>query len=198
MNFISTRATTLLHAVLGLVFVSAAGLVPFQTASAQSGLYIGASAGSATIEDEIPDEDLGEVFSFDEDDFAWKVFGGYRADLTALALGVELGYVDLGAPSGDFLGSSIGLDLTGWDLFGLIGVELGPIGLFAKAGVISWNVDATIDGIRAGEDDGTDPAYGIGARFNLGSVELRGEYEMFDLDTVDDVYMLSLGVAFGF
>jgi outer membrane immunogenic protein len=194
----STRKITLFNALLAFGALAATGLVPIEDARAQSGLYAGLSAGSATIEDEIPDENLDEVFTFDENDFAWKAFGGYKIDIPAVPLAVEFGYVDLGSPSGDFLGSSVAVDVTGWNLVGLIGVQLGPVGLFAKGGVISWNLDATVDGIQAGDDDGTDPTYGVGARFNLGSLELRGEYELFDLDSVDDVYLLSLGVVFGF
>jgi hypothetical protein len=96
------------------------------------------------------------------------------------------------------LGSSVGLDITGWDVFGLVGINLGPVGLFAKAGMISWDADATIDAIDAGSDDGTDPAYGIGARFTLGTLEIRGEYEYFDIDSAEDVYMLSAGLVFNF
>lgn len=168
-------------------------------AQAESGFYLGGSVGDATIQAEVPDEgNIGEVFSFDESDFAWKAFGGYNFDLTVLDLAIEGGYVDLGAPSGDITGVNVGFDLGGWDLFALAGLQLGPVGVFAKAGVISWDIEATVEGIDAGEDDGTDPAYGVGARFNVGSFEIRGEYEMFDLDNVDDVYMLSAGLVWTF
>lgn len=172
--------------------------MPFAHANADSGSYIGGSIGSVPIQAEIPAENLGEVFEFDENDFAWKAFGGYNFDLAVVGLAIEGGHVDLGSPSGDFLGSSLELDVTGWDIFGLVGINLGPVGLFAKAGMISWDTDATIDAIGAGNDDGTDPAYGVGARFTLGTLEIRGEYEYFDIDTVEDVYMLSAGLAFNF
>jgi hypothetical protein len=167
-------------------------------ANAQSGAYIGGSVGSVTIQADVPDEDLGEVFVFDENDFAWKAFGGYNFDLAVLDLAIEGGYVDLGTPSADLLGSSVELDVAGWDVFGLAGIELGPIGVFAKAGMVSWDADAKVDSIEVGDDDGTDPAYGIGARFTLGSLEIRGEYEYFDIDSTEDVYMLSAGLVFGF
>jgi len=168
-------------------------------AQAESGLYAGGSVGSVTIQADIPDEDnIDEVFEFDENDFAWKAFAGYNFDLTVVDLAIEGGYVDLGAPSGDILGTNVELDANGWDIFGLAGLQLGPIGAFAKAGVISWDVEATVEGLDAGDDDGTDPAYGVGVRFNVGSFEIRGEYEMFDLDNVDDVFMLSAGLVWTF
>jgi hypothetical protein len=167
-------------------------------AQAESGPYAGGSVGSVTIQADIPDEDNLEVFEFDENDFAWKAFGGYNFDLALLDLAIEGGYVDLGAPGGDIAGTNVELGVDGWDVFGVAGLQLGPIGAFAKAGVISWDLEATIDGLNSGEDDGTDPAYGIGARFNVGSFEIRGEYEMFDLDSADDVYMLSAGLVWTF
>jgi hypothetical protein len=171
-------------------------------AHAQSGAYLGGSVGSATIAVDIPDENLGEVFEFDENDFAWKAFGGYNFDLGVVDLAIEGGYVDLGAPSGDLLGSQVELDVTGWDVFGVLGVDIGPVGVFAKAGMVSWDAAASINNIDTGEDDGTDPAYGVGARFNLGNLEIRGEYEYFDIDPEDanseDVYMLSAGLVFNF
>jgi outer membrane immunogenic protein len=174
-------------------------IVPGAKAVAEAGFYAGGSLGSATVKADFPDaENIDEVFEFDEDDLGWKAFGGYNFGLDFLALAIEAGYVDLGKPSGTFLDNELEVDVTGLDVFGLAGLQLGPIGVFAKAGVISWDIEATIDGIEAGDDDGTDPAYGVGARFNLGSFEIRGEYEMFDLDNVDDVYMLSAGLVWTF
>jgi hypothetical protein len=182
--------------------LAVAALLLAGNAYAQSGAYIGGSVGSATVAIDIPDEDLGEVFKFDENDFAWKGFAGYNFDLGALDLAVEVGYVDLGAPSADMLGSSVELDVNGWDVFGVLGVDIGPIGMFAKAGMVSWDASASIDGLNAGGDDGSDPAYGIGARLALGNLEIRGEYEMFDIEPEDttsaDVYMLSLGLVHNF
>ena len=171
-------------------------------ANAQSGAYIGGSVGSATIAVDIPDEDLGDVFEFDENDFGWKAFGGYNFDLGAVDLAVEVGYVDLGAPAADLLGSEVELDVTGWDVFGVLGFDIGPVGVFAKAGMVSWDAEASIDSLDAGGDDGSDTAYGIGASFAIGNLEIRGEYEMFDIDPEDtssaDVYMLSAGLVFRF
>ena len=180
-----------------LVGLALAAFVPLG-AQAESGLYAGGSVGSVTIEADIPDQNLDEVFQFDESDFAWKAFAGFNFDLTLVDLAIEGGYVDLGAPSGVVGDTDLELDVSGWDIFGLVGLQLGPIGAFAKAGVINWDTEATVEGLGSGDDDGTDPAYGIGARFNVGSFEIRGEYEMFDIDNVDDVFMLSAGVAWAF
>jgi len=180
----------------------AVALLTAGNANAESGLYIGGSVGSATVALDIPDEDLGEVFEFDENDFAWKAFGGYNFDFRVVDLALEVGYVDLGAPSADLLGSSVELDVSGIDAFAVLGFDIGPIGLFAKAGLVSWDASAAIDNISAGSDDGSDPAYGIGLSFALGNFELRAEYEGFDIEPEDatsvDVYMLSAGLVYNF
>jgi opacity protein-like surface antigen len=49
------------------------------------------------------------------------------------------------------------------------------------------------------DDDGTDPAYGLGAAFRLtDAVSLRAEYELFDVGDLDDLNMWSAGVEFNF
>lgn len=194
--------TKTVRSVAALVasFVAIAGFGLAEPAHADSAAYIGGSVGDATVQVDVPEEDeIGAVFEFDESDFAWKAFGGFNFDLAVVDLAIEGGYVDLGAPSGRVADTEIEVDVSGWDVFGLAGIELGPIGVFAKAGVISWDADTTIEAIGDSRgDDGTDPAYGIGARFNLGSLEIRGEYEYFDIDSAEEVYMLSAGVAFAF
>lgn len=173
---------------------------PSQFAHADSGLYIGGSVGSAGIN--LEDADL----NFDEDDAAWKVFAGYNFDLFIIDLAVEGGYVNFGSPSdlvadpsGNF---DVNLDVEGLSAFALAGLELGPIGIFAKAGLVDWSVDSTIDSVGQDEQDGTDPAYGVGVRFSLWSLEFRAEYEYFDIDVDDldssDIDMVSVGVVWTF
>jgi hypothetical protein len=168
--------------VLGAALLSGAAM-----AGTDSGFYAGGGIGVATI-----DTDLPGGGDFDDDDTAWKAIVGYNIGIVPfLDLAVEGGYVNLGEPSD----RGIDVEVDGWDAFGLVGVMLGPIGVFGKVGLINW--DTEISG-GLGDDDGTDPAYGIGARFQLGSFQLRAEAEMFDVDNVDDVYMLSASALYTF
>jgi hypothetical protein len=187
----------LFRSLLGLTVL---GLSP--AAFADSGFYVGGSIGSGTISADVEDPSQGPDFNFDENDFAWKAYGGYNFDLAVIDLGIEGGYVDLGSPSGTFLGQNVEISATGWDAFALAGIELGPVGVFVKAGVISWDADFVADVPQVGRisdsDDGSDPAYGAGVRFSLGSFEIRGEYELFDIDGSDDVYLLSVGLVWTF
>lgn len=171
-------------------------LWPAVAANADSGFYVGGSVGTAATELDVEDVE------FDEDDFAWKGFGGFNFDLAVVDLAVEGGYVNFGSPGANVSGLDIDIDLDALTGFGLVGIELGPIGVFAKAGLVSWDAEATIDGIGSNDDSGTDPAYGVGARFSIGSVELRAEYELFDIDVdgaeSSDLSMLSAGLVWTF
>jgi outer membrane immunogenic protein len=164
-------------------------------AHADSGFYVGASIGRSTLDTDVSD-DAGSL-DFDDGDTAWKGFVGFNIDAFVIDLAIEGGYVDFGQPAEQVAGNDLEFDLTGWDVFGLAGVELGPIGVFAKAGFIDWSADASLNGARVASDSGTDPAYGIGVRFSLFSAEVRGEYEYFDVEDVD-ASLLSVGIVWTF
>jgi hypothetical protein len=71
--------------------------------------------------------------------------------------------------------------------------------LFAKAGVVSWEADSLIDGIPVDADDGEDLALGIGASFNANETfGLRAEFDWFDVDDADAVWMASVGFEIRF
>ena len=78
---------------------------------------------------------------------------------------------------------------------------MGPLNVFGKLGYVSWDVEATVSAVgvpsESVEDDGSDVAYGVGVRFGLGSIEARGEYEIFDFDETE-IEMVSVSLAFYF
>jgi len=142
-----------------------------------SGWYIGGSIGSATVEVDSVD--------FDENDFAWKAFGGYQF---GGLLAIEGGYVDFGKPSD----GPLNVDPYGLSAFAVLGLPLGPVRVFGKLGGLYWDVDAS-DGSN---DDGSDLAAGVGLEFELASFAIRGEVEYFDV--ADDIYMVSIGATYTF
>jgi outer membrane immunogenic protein len=192
MNYLNRKAVQLFSVLLFL---------PLGIASAADrGLYIGGSVGQATLE--LP---VVEGFGFDEDDAAWKVLLGYNFELGPLNVGVEGGYINLGEPSFGDSTALIEFEPTGYDVFGVAGIEVGPIDLFAKVGAIAWDVEGRISGSDIPDalqvslsDSGTDLAYGVGASFNLSRFSVRAEYEGFDIEDTDTVYMLSLGLVYRF
>ena len=151
-------------------------------AGAESGFYVGAGVGDASVKDT----------NFDESDSAYKIFGGYNIGFIPLVdFAVEASYVDFGKPST----SAESVEISGLNAFGLAGLSFGPFGIFAKAGAISWDSDAT-SGTVSSSDSGADPAYGVGARFAIGSFAVRAEYEVYDLDA--DLDMVSVSGVFTF
>lgn len=159
-------------------------------AGAESGFYLGGSLGSANLDFSTVD------VNFDDDDTAYKIFAGYNFGIIPLIdIAIEGSYVDFGEASSVQIGDT-NVGVTGWDAFGLAGFKLGPIGLFGKVGFIAWDSESDVlqDQLN---DSGSDPAYGIGARFQIGSLSVRAEYEWFDIDIADIEYV-SVGASWTF
>jgi len=169
---------------------------PF-TAQADSGFYIGGNVGSGAIEANLGDTGIpGLPSDIDENDTAYKVFAGFNFDLPSVILAVEAGYVNLGEPKIDVVGDDLLFDTSGINLWGIAAFEAGPVDLFAKLGYISWDAKLRYLGSSASED-GSDAGYGLGLAFNAGPIQIRGEYEVYDIDNAD-VSMLSVGLVYQF
>ena len=166
------------------------------SAGFESGFYLGASVGNADSDAKYRNTAAGDV-SFDDADTGYKVFLGYNFGVVPLInLAVEASYVDLGTAKGTVAGNSVESKVNGVDAFGLVGFNLGPVALFAKAGAINWDSKSTVLSSTTNAS-GTDPAYGVGLQFQLGSVGLRAEYEVFDLDEVE-IGFASIGMSYTF
>jgi len=167
--------------ILSIYLISVFLIMPtVAIAGAASGFYIGAGTGSAAITDT----------GFDESDSASKIIAGYNIGFIPFVdFAIEGSYVDFGAPAS----TAVSAEATGLDAFGLVGLNFGPIGIFAKTGVISWDLETN----TGFSDSGTDPAYGIGARFQLFAISVRAEYEIFEFDTAD-VDLISVSATFTF
>ncbi|MEM1081896.1 MAG: outer membrane beta-barrel protein, partial [Pseudomonadota bacterium] len=113
-------------------------------------------------------------------------------------LGMEGGYVDFGSPSDSFPGFTSSLDASGFNLWGIAGVDVGPLGLFGKVGAIAWDLDGQTRGIvdQDFDESGTDAGYGIGVKFMLFSAEVRAEYERYEVE--DGIDMFSVGLNWVF
>ena len=164
-------------------------------AGSESGLYLGGSIGQATV---TAKGDTPADPEFNEDDAGYKIFLGYNFGIIPLIdLAVEGSYVDFGKPSGTVNGNNVEIDLVGWDAFGLAALTFGPFSVFGKVGLLSWDSDSSFNG-KTDSDSGSDSAYGLGAKFILGSIALRAEYEYFDVNELEDLYMVSAGLSYTF
>lgn len=186
------------HIISLIIFASGLLFTNAVMAGSDTGLYIGGSLGQATIKDS-GQTPIGSDFDYSENDTGYKVFAGYNFGIIPLLdLAVEGSYVDFGNPSRTLsTGDYLKVNLTGWDAFGLAALTFGPFSVFGKMGLISWDSDVTLGSTTVGSS-GSDPAYGLGAKFILGSLAFRTEYEYFDISDFKDVYMLSVGVSYTF
>lgn len=179
------------HLLAAGTVLSAAMIAAPAYAGGDSGFYIGAGVGQGSVDGDI---DGGEgVVSFDGDDTAYKLIAGYNFGIIPLIdLAAEIEYVDFGKPDD----GGVEVDASAIAAFGLVGVNIGPIGVFGKVGMASWDADASST-LGSASDDGTDPAYGAGLRFQIASFQIRAEYEYFDVDEADaDLLSASLLYTF--
>ena len=193
----------------GMVAVLAASAALI-SAPASAEFYLGASAGESTLE--TSDTFDGEEYDFEASDTHFKVFGGYMFNEY---FGVEAAFLDLGALDDrvGFDGGEAGplaidadADFTGIAAEVVGQYPIGDFDLFAKVGVISYELDGDLtlsdsDGVLERESfsvDGEELIYGVGARYNFGQIGVRAEYEVVDADDIDDAFVWSIGVEYSF
>jgi Outer membrane protein beta-barrel domain len=177
------------HNVLLALLLSAPLLLAgTRTLAADNGIYLGVSVGQANVEI----DDLAGLSGadFDGDDTGYKFIAGIRP-LDWLA--VEASYVNFGEPEDTVLGTKVKADGDGISAFAVGFLPIGPVDLFAKVGLISW--DSKLAGF---DEDGTDLAYGVGGAFRFLGLAVRAEYEIFDAEDVEDLSMVSIGVTYTF
>ena len=151
------------------------------------GSYLGFSLGGASTETEVGVSQS----NFNENDFAWKIFGGYHF-LQFFA--IETAYRDLGQPSKN----QFEVNTTGFDVSGLAGLPLGPVFAYGRLGVMFWDSDVrnVASNAKVSSDDGTDFIGGIGLSIDIAKIQLRGEVEY--LDVLDGALMYTVGAAWRF
>lgn len=166
--------------------LAASALFALPARAADKGIYLGGSIGYSQIDESFVDLDAT----------GFKLIGGWRF-LDWLA--VEASYVDFGSMSErfDIEGlQELRIDADGYSLSALAFLPVGPVDLFARAGVFAWDASLRLNSDRLG-DDGTDFVWGGGVQFRLWSLSLRAEYERYDLGGAD-TQMFSLGATWTF
>jgi outer membrane protein OmpA-like peptidoglycan-associated protein len=184
---------------MALAAVLAPALAVSTIHSAEPGFYVGGSYGQSTLKI----DDL----NIDDEDGGWKAFAGYNF---LPWLGVEGGYVDLGSTSGNIRNNDNNInfateaDLTGWQAFVVGTLPLGDVDMFLKLGGISAEAEADARNRNTGEkfsDSESDEylAYGGGITYIFNHQwAIRAEVEAYDVDDVDDSYLISAGVTYHF
>lgn len=186
-------------------------------AAEETGAYLGASVGvaesgldNASFANVLTSElgATGVVASVDNEDTAWKLYGGYKF---SRHLAVEAGYVNLGEQTGSATfvtpAGSPASYVVDLDAFQLAVVGSFPISeafsVFGKVGAYFWRTESRI-GIGGGtlteDNDGNDLYFGLGASVRVtDGVKLRAEWERFDSDDDEgEIDLYTLGASFDF
>lgn len=167
-----------------------------------SGWYIGGGVGQFNAQiDDVDDVDA-TVDEWDNDDTAYKFFGGYRLNPV---LSFELAYINLGEPSGAVVpGTNVDAAVDGFAPFVVATIPLGPY--FEAYGRLGYYFYDATRGVETGannrievDEESEDLVWGGGIGTNIGEkLNVRFEYERYDLATVDDADALWLTAAWRF
>jgi len=154
--------------------------------AADNGIYLGASLGRSKVEF---DQGLLEV---DDHDEGFKIIAGVRP-LDWLA--VEANYVDFGKARDGIVSA----ENHAFSAFAVGFFSVGPADLFGKVGLVKSDASVRVRNLgKIFDEDGTDPAYGFGVQFRVLSLSVRAEYEIYDVNKVDDLNLFSIGVTYTF
>jgi hypothetical protein len=146
-------------------------------------------------------DDVGLELDADED--AKKVFAGWRFNRFVAA---QIDYIEFGESQGarNTLGVGLGSDTKGFAPSIVGTLPAGPVELFARAGVIFYDIDVTTNGLGAVpspliDSSGEDLVLGAGIGFDvLERFNVRAEYEQIDIDELDDADAIWLTAAWKF
>lgn len=167
-----------------------------------AGWYLGGGVGQFNAQiDDVDDVD-GTVDEWDNDDTAYKFFAGYRLNNF---LAFELDYINLGEPSGTVVpGFNVDASVDGFAPYVVGTIPLGNwFEVYGRLGYFFYDatvgVENEIDGRVEFDEESEDLVYGAGVGAKIGEkLNIRFEYERFDLQGVDDADSLWLTAAWKF
>ena len=176
--------------------------VPAAFADENAGWYLGGGVGSFNVGIDNPDQVNDAVGDWDEDDNAYKLFGGYRLNKF---LAFELDYINLGEPSGAVVpGFNVDLAVDGFAPFVVATLPLGNwFEIYGRLGYYFYDanigIEDEINGNAEFDEESEDLVYGAGIGATIGDhLNVRFEYERYDLEGTDDADALWLTGAWRF
>ena len=180
-------------AVAGLLLAAGPALAQVDSNDNREGFYIGAGLGDFSASADNP---LGGEIDLDSDDTPMKFFGGWRL---SRFFAVQLDYIDFGQSSGSSNLLDIRSDTSGFAPNVVGTLPIGFFELFAKAGLMWYDVDLNVENDPTLSDSSEDPIYGVGVGLTLVErLTLRLEYEVLDLETLNDTDAVWLTAAWRF
>lgn len=166
------------------------------------GFYLGGGVGQFNAQIDDVDQVDNTIDGWDEDDTAYKFFGGYRMNNF---LSFELDYINLGKPSGAVVpGRNVDTSIDGFAPYVVGTIPLGEwFEVYGRLGYYFYDatvgVEDELDNRVEFDEESEDLVYGAGIGANIGErLNVRFEYERFDLQGVDDADSLWLTAAWKF
>ncbi len=164
-----------------------------QLSAQTTGIYLGGGVGTSFINHTLESTSFDDV-KFDENNFAYKIYAGYRANKF---LSVEGGYRNTGKAEDKTNEYTISTTTKGWDVEAVGTFDLEILFLFAKAGAFFWNTE-NVFGQEIYKENETGFLWGVGAGVKLGGLAVRLEWESLGTTNPESLSMITGGVTFGF
>ena len=187
-------------AVIAALAVAAGAPAAFAQGE-DAGFYLGGGVGQFNAQIDDVDEVDESIDAWDEDDTAFKIFGGYRLNRF---LAFELDYIDLGNPSGEVVpGFNVDASVDGFAPYVIGTIPLGEwFEVYGRLGYFfydaTFRTEDAVGGDVTFDEESEDLVWGAGIGGNFGRLNVRFEYERFDFEDVDDADALWLTAAWRF
>lgn len=165
-----------------------------------SGFYLGGGVGEFQVDIDDFDDVGTTIDRYESDDTAWKAFAGWRANQN---FAFEVAYVNLGSPEDEISPDVfVEIETDGFAPYVVGTLPFAAFELFAKAGYLVYETKARVtspSGTTVVDDSDEDFTWSAGVGLNLfETLNLRLEYEMFDVHNIDDANALWLTGAVRF
>ncbi len=165
-------------------------------AANHQGLYVGAGLGDFSAKLERNDTVSTTNISFDRNTSASKVFAGWRF---TRFFALEGDYVDFGKSKAAVETLGITAKTTGFAPYVVGTLPIGPVELFAKGGVLYYDLKVNGPSGRLVDASSHDAVYGAGIGFVvLQRLSLRAEYEQIDVSQFASSHSVWLTAAWRF
>ena len=180
-------------AVIGLAFAPVAFA---QEGGNREGLYLGGGIGRFSTQIDELDDVVDALPDFDEDESSAKYFVGWRFNRF---LAVQADYYDFGDSAATLNQLAISAETQGIgpSIIGTLPVWF--IELFARAGIVYYDLELNLDVDNLIDESGNDPVYSAGIGLTLFQrLNLQLEYEVIDIEELDEAEAVWLNFSWRF